>query len=342
MKHISFLLLSAAVSAHAVTVLPTLGYSSSTGFLLGGYLVSPSGAPGFTTISLDAYYGTAGVLKFQPSFSRMAGRGMVNASVEQRKMLEKSWYGWGNETLPDSAASMDLETTEAIVEYAVGSGEGLGFTLGLTVRHSSVFNRQESHLWDRLPGQVHGSTWTGGPRAGITALLPVSPAAHLTAGADALFQEGDVSYGGVTGRLTLNTFPWKGGEAALGTRFHRHFNTSKTPVPFVPGIGAQNDFRCYDDHRFTGALWAIAQMEVRQLLLTLDRGEENPPLTLTAAVFAEAGETADSWNELSINGLHTGAGCGFRLGVGSGALMRIDAGWGDQGMILTSGFRNAF
>ncbi len=343
MKYAIFILSIAAAAAGAFTVLPVLGYSSSTGFLLGGYLVTQIGSDQpVTMFSVDTYYGTAGVIKFQPALTQVIHQGILNSNLECRKILDKNWFGWGNNTDPDSFATMDIEMVHLTSVYTLPLSENFSVSAGLDARHSSVFNREESYLWERIPGEVFNPTQTAGASAAVTGVFPVPVNGDLLFETQGFFQAGDVSYSGISGRVRLQVRPWEGGELAAGTRLYRHFNVEETPVPYTSGIGAHNDFRGYSDYRFTGGAWVLGQFEARQRILTLKDENGQPALTLAVAGFAEAGRSGENIGELSMDDLHTDAGGGIRIGANQQAMMRMDAGWGDQGMILSTGFNSAF
>ena len=342
MKHALSALALAAAAAGAVTALPILGYSSSTGFLIGGFVITQlEQSPPGSSASLDAYYGTAGVIKFQPSLTLVTDNGLFETSLECRKVLNKSWFGWGNQTDPDSTAEMDYEKYDLLAQYSMPLTGNLFVTAGLDARFSTVFNREESILWDRVPGGGFNETLTAGLTGGITAVFPGPLAGNILLEARGFFQRGDASYAGVTGRARIQTRPWENGTLALAGRLHRHFNVKETPVPFTSGIGANVDFRGYSDNRFTGSVWTIAQLEVEQRLFQLVDEEGNPALSLKVAAFMEAGHTADSFGDLSMDDLHTDFGGGIRIGASDQAQMRIDAAWGDEGMVLSTGFDSA-
>lgn len=331
-----------AAAAGAVTALPILGYSSSTGFLLGGLLVTQlENSPPGSIFSVDAYYGTAGVIKFQPSIAIVTGGGILNSSVECRKMIDKEWFGWGNNTDPDSSAEMDFEMYDLKAEYTLPLAGNLFATAGVEARYSTVFNMQQSVLWNRMPGQISDETLTAGLSGGLTAVFPAPLDGDILLETAGFFQEGDVSYSGITGRIRLQSRPWENGQTALGVRLHRHFNIEETPIPYTSGIGANVDFRGYSDYRFTGSVWTIAQFEVRQRVLQLKDENGNNALSLTLAAFAEAGRTAESFGGLKMDGIHSDFGGGIRIGASDQAQMRIDAAWGDQGMVLSTGFDSA-
>lgn len=342
MKHALSALALAAAAAGAVTALPILGYSSSTGFLIGGFAVKQleQSLPG-SSVSLDTYYGTAGVLKFQPSLTLVTGNGLLQTSLECRKVLDKSWFGWGNTTDPDSSAEMDYEKYNLLAEYSLPLTENVFITGGADARFSTVFNTETSSLWDRMPGQEFDETFTAGLAGAVTAVYPSFLNGDLLLETKGFFQTGDASYSGITGRARIQARPWENGTLALAGRLHRHFNISETPIPYTSGIGANVDFRGYSDNRFTGPIWAIAQVEAEHRLFQLVDEEGNPALSLKVAAFFEAGRTADTFGDLSMEDIHTDFGGGIRIGASDQAQMRIDAAWGDEGMVLSTGFNSA-
>lgn len=336
---LTLILITAAASAF--TALPALGYSASSGFILGGYLLFPLAAPG-DQFTIDTYYGTAGVIKFQPGMVRRFNSGLHVSTLEYRKVLAKKWYGWGNNTDPDSSAAMDYEKQNLLANYTVFSDNGFSFTGGLDVRHSTIFNREESTLWERLPGDVFSSTWTAGLSGRVTYTVPVSLDGDVLFSADGFFQAGDVSYSGLTGMIRGTVNPWERGTIALGGKIHRQFKASETPVPYASGIGQNVNFRGYSDYRFTGPVWTLYQLQVKNDLYSIHDFEGNHLLTIAMVVFAEAGSVAERFEKLSINELHTDLGLGLRFEIQHGAEMRLDAAWGDEGMLIQTGFDQAF
>lgn len=341
MKRSMLVLILISAVATAFTALPALGYSASSGFIFGAYMLFPLTSP-TDQFTIDTYYGTAGVIKFQPGMIKKFDSGLLNSTLEYRKVLEKDWYGWGNNTNSDSSTTMDFEKQNLLANFTVPLNNGFFVSAGVDVRHSSVFNREESVLWDRLPGQVFGSTWTGGLRAKIGLVVPTLLDGDLFVSTEGFFQEGDVSYSGITGSVRETVRPWARGQISLGARLHRQFSIENTPVPFASGIGQNVNFRGYSDYRFTGPIWTVYQLEVKNTIFSVHDEEGNHLLTGSVAVFAEAGETAEEFTELSVNGLHTDVGLGLRFMLQPGAEMRIDAAWGDDGMLIQSGFDQAF
>ncbi len=327
--------------ASAFSALPTLGYSASSGFIFGGFLIFPLDPP-TGQFTVNTYYGTAGVIKFQPGLVRIFDSGILSSSLDYRKVKEKEWYGWGNSTDADSFAMMDFEKANLTVDFTVPAGEGFFVTAGLDVRHSSVFNREESVLWNRLPGDVFGSTWTGGLGGRIDYLVATPVNGDLFVSTGGFFQAGNVSYSGVSGKIRGTVRPWNSFEIALGTRVHRQFGIEDTPIPDVSGLGQNENFRGYKDYRFTGPVWALHQFEVRKDFFSLGGAEGEQSATFGLSAFAEAGEVAEEFSELSVSRQHTDYGCGVSIKLNSSALMRIDAAWSDEGMLIQSAFGQSF
>jgi hypothetical protein len=339
MKRTTAILALFAASACAFSALPTLGYSASSGFIFGGFLVFPlSSPPGQFTI--NTYYGTAGVIKFQPELIRVYDSGILSTSLGYRKVLGKEWFGWGNDTDPDSFATMDFEKADLLVNFTVPAGSHFSFTAGLDVRHSSVFNREQSVLWNSLSN--FASTWSAGLNGRVDYITDIPVNGDILLSTGGFFQTGDVSYSGLSGKVRGTVRPWSGGEIALGTRVHRQFNAAEAPVPYVAGLGQNENFRGYKDYRFTGTVWNLSQFEVRQDLFTLGKAGSDQALTVGLTVFAEAGETAEEFSELSVEQLHTDYGCGLNIKLDSSAQMRLDAAWSEEGMLIQSAFGRSF
>jgi len=341
MKITLLVLLGLTLVANAFTALPALGYSSSAGFIIGGYFVFPM-MESQSLFSIDTYYGTNGVIKFQPNLIKKTDWGFLESSLEIRKVLERNWYGWGNETDGDSTALMDFEKGNLLFGFAAPLGDKFFIASGLDVRHSSIFNREQSNLWDNMPGEVYASTWTGGlyGEAGVNIPIPLN--GNLLVATDGFFQMGDVSYSGVTTKIKGTVSPWNRAELSLGGRVHKQFNIEETPIVYGSGIGQNLNFRGYNDYRFSGAVWSLAQIELEQDLFTLKNPEELPLLTMSIAVFAENGTVADSFDNLSFGDSHYDYGCGVRFELNPEAKMRVDTAWGDNGMLIQTGFDRAF
>ena len=341
MKQAFFAILLVTTAATAFTALPALGYSSSSGFILGGYMLFPLNPPG-DQFTIDTYYGTAGVIKFQPGIVKRFDNTLFQSSLEYRKVIEKQWYGWGNNTDPDSSAAMDYEKQNLTADLTLFTNRGISLSCGLDLRHSSVFNREESFLWARTPGNIFQSTWTGGLTGRVTYSAPTPINGTVLFSTEGFFQMGDVSYSGITGKVRASISPWNGGTVAAGGQIHRQFGIENTPAAYASGIGQNVNFRGYSDNRFTGPLWTLYQFQIKNDLYSIHDFEGNHILTIGMTLFAEAGSTAEVLDDFSMEGLHTDIGFGMNFRIQHGAEMRIDAAWGDEGMLIQSGFDQAF
>jgi hypothetical protein len=341
MKKTLFFLLILSTMAGAVSVLPTLGYSASSGFIFGGFLLFPlTSPPGQFTV--NTYYGTAGVIKFQPGYTRLYGQGLLTSTIGYRKVIEKEWYGWGNNTDPDSFAVMDFEKANLLADFTIPVGNHFSFTAGFDVRHSSVFNREQSALLNRLPGKTFSSTWSAGLGGKVSCRYSTPLNGDLLLGINGFFQAGNVFYAGVSGKIRETLSLWQGGEIALGARAHKQFNVTETPVSYMSGLGQNENFRGYSDCRFTGSVWTLYQIEVRHDLFSLGNIEEDQGLTVGMTVFAETGEAAEEFTDISTDRLHTDYGCGLNIKLSEAAQMRLDAAWSEEGMLVQSAFGKSF
>ncbi len=341
MKHTVLILILTALTANAFTALPALGYSASSGFILGGFFLFPFTNPD-NQLTIDTYYGTAGVVKFQPSIIRYFDSGVLTSTIEYRKVLDKDWYGWGNQTNSDSTATMHFEKRNFLAEFAFPYWKNVFLTCGVDVRQSTVYDRETSYLWNRLPGEVFASTWTGGLRVTLGYAIPLTENSDVLISTDGFFQEGNVSYGGLTHKIKVTVEPWNSALISVGARLHQQYGIENTPIPYASGIGQNVNFRGYNDYRFTGPIWTLYQLELKNEVFSLKNHEGDKLITLSAAAFAEAGAVAELYEELTVNSLHTDIGGGFRLALPDNAEMRIDAAWGDDGMRIQSGFDQAF
>ena len=129
MKKTMLILILISAAATAFTALPALGYSASSGFIIGAYMLFPL-APTGDQFTIDTYYGTAGVIKFQPGLIKKFDSGLFNSTLEYRKVLEKDWYGWGNSTNSDSSATMDYEKRNLLADFTFPLDNGFFISAG--------------------------------------------------------------------------------------------------------------------------------------------------------------------------------------------------------------------
>lgn len=335
-----FVILLLASVSQALSLFPTLGYSSSTGFVLGGnagiVTVSPDGVHR-GLYSAGAFYGTAGMVSVKAEGLRTGPGGGFQAGVHYERLMGKKWFGWGNHTHPDTSTVMDLEKQGVSFGLIRGVLPGVFLRAGLSVRHSSVYNRDMNPLWEATPFQRYGSTWTGGPEIGVD-----YRSRRFGAGASFTLQAGDATYQSLIGRIeSLLPLP-AGLDLGLFLMAGRHFGVSQTPLPYAPALGQAQGFRGYSDFRFTGPVRILASAEVRRMLLEVETPLSDLPWQIGAAVFTDAGQVAEGPGDLSFRRFHWDAGAGMRILTHDHLMLKLDCGWGDEGPALSAGIEQGF
>ncbi|NLP04872.1 hypothetical protein GX411_02825 [Candidatus Fermentibacteria bacterium] len=322
--HVSLLLSSAA--AAELGVLPMISYSSSSGFLYGlrADAVLESGRGGMLTAM--AYWTTRGG-QYQ-SFGAVLprGRGAWRLSLSHDQLRGTDFYGWGNGGDPDSSLEYDREVDKAYFGRLQEIAGRLTVEAGAEVRHSSAFDLEDGPLWEGLPSLETASLWTAGPRLGIALDCPGIPGSL-----EAVFnhQAGSgMSYSSVS--LSRTAFFGLPADVDLCLRYclGYHSGIEETPFPFLPALGPDELLRGYDTNRFYGPWTAVANAELRKVILSAgcsgDGGAGGgPALTAGAALYADAGQVAGGFGGLRQDRYHTDAGIGARIGIGP-TLVRID------------------
>ncbi len=340
-----FLLILVTANTQALSLFPTAGYSSETGLLLGGTLMAPILSPdslqtGLYTIG--AYYGTSGVVSVKADAVRAMSMGGVRFSGRYQRLLEADWFGWGNRTDPDTSAVMDFEKQNLSILFSRVLAPGLMFQAGISARHTTVYDREESELWERAPSTRFGSTWTLGPDAGISLGGGGIEGFRWSAGLSGSCQTGDVTYGCITSQFSA-WVPAPGRlELGVSATAARHYGTADTPIPFMPSLGQSQGFRGYSDFRFTGPVLLLCSAEIRKMLLTISVPVFNQPWQAGVAVFADAGQVADSISGLAFGRFHGDAGAGLRLLTQDRLMLKFDGAWGDEGLCISAGVENPF
>jgi len=338
-------LLMANAQVRAFSLFPILGYSSSTGFIIGGTAAEPILTPDSVQTgiyTLGMLYGTTGMVSVRADGVRALPTGSRQCSLEYRRLMERDWFGWGNNTHPDTTAEMDYEKQSLTILFGRAVGRGLLLHAGVSVRHSSVYRRQESMLWDRTPSTEFGSTWTLGPDVGVTLNRGLPGGPRYSAGLTGAFQTGDVTYGSITGRLS-GWLPAPGGiEVGASLKASRHYGADRTPAPYAPCIGEAQGFRGYSDFRFTGPVWLLGSAEARKMLISFDVPLFDSPWQAGLAVFADAGQVAESFSGLCMKRYHFDSGVGLRLLTHDNLMLNIDGAWGDEGLMVGAGIQHPF
>lgn len=338
-------LLMATAQVRALSVFPVLGYSSSTGFIIGGTAAEPILTPDSVQTgiyTLGMLYGTTGMVSVTADGVSVLPTGSRQCSLAYRRFMESDWFGWGNNTHPDTTAEMDYERQSLSILFGRAVGRGLLFHAGFSVRHSSVYKRQESPLWDRTPSDEFGSTWTIGPDAAVTLNRGLPGAPRYSAGLTGALQTGSVTYGSITGRLSA----WLPvpGELEIGAalKASHHYGADRTPTPYTPCIGEAQGFRGYSDFRFTGPVWLLCSAEARKMFLSFDVPVFDSHWQAGLAVFADAGQVAESFSGLGMKRFHFDSGVGLRLLTHDNLMLNIDGAWGDEGLTVSAGIEHPF
>jgi len=105
-------------------------------------------------------------------------------------------------------------------------------------------------------------------------------------------------------------------------------------VPFYlePTLGGPDDLRGYRAFRFYDYDAAILNGEYRWNVLG----------SLAMAVFYDAGQVFDKWQQINFRNLHTDYGFGFRVKTSKGVFMRIDTGFSHEGVAVWARFNNIY
>jgi hypothetical protein len=105
-------------------------------------------------------------------------------------------------------------------------------------------------------------------------------------------------------------------------------------VPFYlqPTLGGPDDLRGFRAFRFYDNNAAILNGEYRWNLLG----------SVGMALFVDAGQVYNKWQQINFRSLHHDYGFGFRIRSGNGVFMRIDTGFSREGVNVWARFNNFF
>lgn len=335
----------AITELRAFSVFPALGYGSSSGFIFGAGAVAPVMSPDSLQVgilTLGAYYGTSGMVRFSAGEIRAADPGGLLFAAEYERLTDRDWYGPGNYTSPDTSALMDYEKQTLSMIYRVAAAPGLSLDAGISLRHSSVYDREDSPLWAESSPGDYGSTWSGGPDLGVRLSGGADGGLRWNAEMSGFLQAGGAGYGRAGGAFSIGMPVLAGIEAGAFARVARHFGSEKTPLPFYPCLGQAQGFRAYSDFRFTGPVWALCTLELRRMIYRVQVPGVDEPWRVGVAVFADAGQVAEELGGLRIDRFHLGAGTGLRLSTAERFTLKLDGAWGDEGLQMSAGMEHPF
>jgi outer membrane protein assembly factor BamA len=105
-------------------------------------------------------------------------------------------------------------------------------------------------------------------------------------------------------------------------------------VPFYlePTLGGPDDLRGYRAFCFCDRNALVLNSEYRWNLVG----------SLAMALFVDAGQVYDKWEQINLRNLHTHYGFGFRVKTGNAVFMRIDTGFSHEGVAVWARFNNIF
>lgn len=130
--------------------------------------------------------------------------------------------------------------------------------------------------------------------------------------------------------------PWLHGHRVLALRALAVLTSADAAaeVPFylLPTFGGGRVGRAYPTFRFRDRHLLAAQLEYRYVVNSFMHG----------AVFVDAAQVAPALDRITWARVRWSTGVGLRLGVRGGAALRMDVGWGRDGMRLATGLGHAF
>jgi outer membrane protein assembly factor BamA len=109
---------------------------------------------------------------------------------------------------------------------------------------------------------------------------------------------------------------------------------SDQQIPFYlePTLGGPDDLRGYRAFRFYDHDAAVFTGEYRWNVLG----------SLAMAIFYDAGQVFDKWQQIGLHNLHTDYGFGFRVKTSKGVFMRVDTGFSHEGVAVWARFNNIY
>jgi Omp85 superfamily domain len=110
------------------------------------------------------------------------------------------------------------------------------------------------------------------------------------------------------------------------------WNGERVPFYLQPTLGGPDDLRGYRAFRFYDNNAAVLNGEYRWNLIG----------SLAMALFVDAGQVYDRWQQINLRQLHTDYGFGFRVKTSKGVFMRIDTGFSHEGVAVWARFNNIY
>lgn len=335
------ILLLVSYPAMAWKVFPVLSYSSSSGFLLGG-VVNHNMLPPFRPVAFStmSYIYTDGSVHASPKLLIPSGNGIIEIQLSYDTRRENDFYGWGNKGSNDVSAQYSSEIQKLMLSWHTALVRDLALSTGISVHHSTIYERENSLLWQQSPQQSFESTWTAGPFAEAVWNLPAFIDGYLTSGLN-IQTDGDFVYS--TADASAAVFLPLGSSTlpASRVRIVKHSGTDSTPFSFLPSLGGSSGLRGYSDGRFRGNWSLLANVELRRDILSLRLDSENV-FELSLVLFGDAGQVADHLSECRWDRFHLDGGIGARMTLPGGGSLRADFALSPEGLGVQMGLGELF
>ena len=338
---IAVILVLFSMPSLAWRVFPLVSYSSSSGVLFGG-VVSHNMIPPFSPFAFNcmAHAYTNGSILAEPECYFPLHNGLMNIKAEYRVDNGTSFYGWGNNGDKDVHTSYDRQTQCISGIYRFSPITGLAFSTGILVNHSTVYDRSEDTLWTTSPCSDYGSLWSAGPVIEAHWLFPSLITGYTSIDIEHQMGSG-FSYSSTGATLAFFTPIGASTTPAFRIRGEKHFGTSETPFPYLPSLGGNTGLRGYHDRRFGGSWTLLANLELRQRLVTFKIDESNS-IELGVVLFGDAGQVANELDEVKWNRFHLDGGLGLRVTIPGGGTLRVDFAMSPEGPGILLAFGELF
>ncbi len=326
---------------HAWKVFPLLSYSSNSGVLIGG-VVSNNMIPPFKPFGFSAmaYAYTDGSLSAEPKILFPAGNGLVIVNVRYNVSRDRKFFGWGNGGDKESYEYYDSEIQELSGSYSFSPLSGLALTGGLLYRHSTVYNRLDTPLWNNSPTEEYRSRWSGGPFVESSWMIPAYINGYISAGGN-MQLGGETPYYSTECALAVFTPIGSSTTPAFRMKVKRHVGTASTPFSFLPSLGGSSGLRGYSDARFGGNWALLGNLELRKRIVSFSI-DENNTMDLSLVLFGDAGQVADHLDECRWNRFHLDGGAGIRISLPGGGTLRADFAMSPEGLGIQMGLGELF
>lgn len=307
-----------------------------------GGVVSQNMTPPFNPFAFNcmARVFTNGSILVKPEFYFPLNNGFINIRAEYRTDNDNSFYGWGNGGDEDVNTSYDRQMQYISGIYRFNPASGLALSTGMRVNHSTVFDRSEDALWTASPCSDYGSLWSAGPLFEAHWLFPSLITGYTSVEMEHQMGSG-FSYSNVAASLAFFTPIGASTTPAFRIRGEKHFGTSETPFPYLPGLGRNTGLRGYHDRRFGGSWTLLANLELRQRLVTFKIDESNA-IELGVVLFGDAGQVTDDLDEVRWNRFHLDCGLGLRVTIPGGGTFRFDFAVSPEGPGMQMAFGELF